>query len=237
MRRDRSGDPPKTAEAFMRELLRDPEYLARRAARAKELRAICKANAESARPIVTELRAAGFPVEDVADLFNQRMNYKPAVSILLSWLQRTKNPDVKEDIVRALSVKWAKPAAAVPLLREFRSADVGRNPGLRWAIGNALEVVADDSVFDDLVKLVTDKRFGRDREMLAMALGKMKTPKAVTLLIELLRDGDVAGHAIIALGKLRARKARSAIEPFLEDPRGWVRKEARKALAKIDKAG
>lgn len=70
--------------------------------------------------------------------------------------------------------------------------------------------------------------------MLAVALGNMKTPTAVDLLIELLNDDEVAGHALMALGKLKAQKARSQIERFLGCSKPWVRKEASKALAKLD---
>ncbi len=52
--------------------------------------------------------------------------------------------------------------------------------------------------------------------------------------IELLDDDDVAGHAVMALGRLKAPRAREKPEPFLSHPRTWVRAEARKALAKIE---
>jgi len=38
------------------------------------------------------------------------------------------------------------------------------------------------------------------------------------------------------LGKLKAEKARPYIERFLDHPKAWVRREAKKALAKLDKA-
>ena len=72
--------------------------------------------------------------------------------------------------------------------------------------------------------------------MVAVALGNMKDPRAVDVLIELLEDEEVAGHALLALGKLKSSKAKPYIEPFLGHPKAWVRKEAKRALAKIDKA-
>jgi len=96
-------------------------------------------------------------------------------------------------------------------------------------------VVADDSIFDEVAELVRDQRHGGAREMLAVALGNMRDPRAVDLLIELLADEEVAGHALIAIGKLKARKARPHVERFLNDDKAWVRGEARRALAKIDK--
>lgn len=192
-------------------------------------------NIRDAAPVVAELSAAGFPVEWVADLFNLRLDYKDAIPILLRWLPKVTNDDVKQDIVRALSVKWAKSWAARPLLEEFRVAQDPIGMGLKWAIANALEVVADDSVFDEIVELVRDKQHGRAREMLAMALGNMRDPRAVDVLIQLLDDDEVAAHAIAGIKKLKAARARPYVELLLNHPKPLVRAEARRTLSKLDK--
>ncbi len=106
----------------------------------------------------------------------------------------------------------------------------------KWTIGNALSVVADDSVFEDLVELAKDQRHGRAREMLMLALGRMKNPRAAAVLMELLDDDEVVGHAVIGLGNLRAEKARPLLERFLNHPMPWVRTEAKRALKKIETA-
>ncbi|MBN2394562.1 MAG: HEAT repeat domain-containing protein, partial [Anaerolineae bacterium] len=67
------------------------------------------------------------------------------------------------------------------------------------------------------------------------ALGNMKDARAIGVLIELLDDEEVAGHALMALCKLAPPEARSAIERFTDHPRTWIRNEAKRALAKIDK--
>jgi len=71
--------------------------------------------------------------------------------------------------------------------------------------------------------------------MLVIALGKMKNPHAVDLLIELLGDDEVVGHALAALGKRRDQKARPCIERLLNHPKAWVRGEAKKAIAKLNR--
>lgn len=190
---------------------------------------------EAAAPLLAELAAAGFDVASVTALRRQGAEWRGAIPILLAWLPRVGNADVKEDIVRALSVPFAKPAAAPALVAEFRRADPAQE-ALRWAIGNALEVVADDSVLDDVVEIVRDRRNGTSREMFAVALGNMRGPRVVDVLIGLLDDPEVAGHAIMGLGKLGARPARGEVERFLDHPKSWIRKAARKAIGKIDKA-
>jgi HEAT repeat protein len=69
--------------------------------------------------------------------------------------------------------------------------------------------------------------------MLAIALGNIKDSRAEQVLIPLLRDEEIAGHAIIALGKVGSRNACSAIESFLNHSVAWVRQEARKALSRL----
>ncbi len=224
-----------TAEELMAQLEADPEWVARRDQQDRERQRAVQGNREDAAAIVSELREAGFEVDSIADLYSKRMSYRDAVPILLRWLPTVDNPAVKEDVVRSLTVKWARPQAAPLLIAEFRRVEgSGEELGLRWAIGNALAEVADDSVFQDVAALATDQRWGRSREMVVLALANMSDPRAVGVLRDLLRDDGVAGHAVMALGKLGAREARSDIEPFLEHPKAWIRKRAKQALAKLD---
>lgn len=172
-------------------------------------------------------------IERIEDLYRKPIDYRAAIPILIKWLPLVDHKGVKWTIVRALSIKWAKPIAARPLIEEFRKAPM--DVDFKWSIANALSEVADASVFDEIVELVRDKRHGRAREMLAVALAKMKDPRAVGVLIELLDDEEIAGHAVYALCLLAPPEARSAIERFVDHPKTWVRNEARRALLKIDK--
>ena len=54
----------------------------------------------------------------------------------------------------------------------------------------------------------------------------MKNPAAVDILIGLLPDEDVQGHAIAALRKLKPLKARPYLEPYTHHPNAWIRREA-----------
>jgi HEAT repeat protein len=191
-------------------------------------------NKEASKPVLADLSLAGFDVDWIEDLYNKRLHYQRAIPILLRWLPRVENPAIKEAIVRALSVPWARRTEApVLLVEEFRKSK--SDFGLNWAIGNALSVVADDNVLDDIVSLIWDKTYGKAREMLVVALGNMKSPDVKYTLIKLLDDEDLAGYAIMALGKLKCKEARPAIERFRTHPKSWVRREAKKALARIDK--
>ena len=225
-----------TAGELLDKLEADPEYKARMEALELEIQANRREFAEAERPLVKDLNRIGYGAVSVEQLRNSRSSYRSAVPVLLDWLTKMEHPRVREAIVRALSVPWAKPLAALPLIEEFKRTSSFSDPGYGWVVGNALSIVADDSVFEELASLTRDKKHGGSREMLAVALGNMKDPRAEDLLMELLDDEDIAGHALMGLRKLKAVKARSKIEPFLKHPRTWWRNEAKKALAAFDKA-
>lgn len=117
-----------------------------------------------------DLRAAGLPVSDLWELVNAKTQFKAAIPVLLDWLRnvdrRVPGPDqarVREGLVRALSVPAARPAAAPALIEEFRKVSDPSETGLGWVVGNALSVVADDSVFDEIAALAQDASYGKTR--------------------------------------------------------------------------
>lgn len=243
MKREEINRAKEEKRVLIAKMIEDPTYLEKLTGNDEILEHMKKAEEEymlHAAPLFAELARAGFPLQSLSELYHKRSyytkdTYRQVMPILFYWLPIINELRIKETIVRALTVRWAKPEAASILISEFTNVEDPKG-FYKWAIGNALSVVADDSVFDDIVKLVKDKQHRRAREMVAVALGNMKNPQAVDVLIDLLQDEEVAGHALIALRKLRPLKARPYIEPFLNHPTTWVRKEAQKAIEKIDKA-
>jgi HEAT repeat protein len=137
----------------------------------------------------------------------------------------------KEGVVRALAVRAARGRAFGALAKEFaKSMGEPDQDLLRWAIANSMAMTAEEGDFEALAELARNPKSGNARQMLAEALGRMKDPRAVGVLLELLDIGEVAGHAIEALGRLRATGAKSAVTPFLSHPKAWIRSEAEKAL-------
>ncbi len=179
------------------------------------------------------LSTVGVDVKSIYDLVNSSKAYPAAIPVLLNLLDEDfSNGVVKEGIVRALSVKEAIGIAARPLIEQFKKAP-NEKELLRWTIGNALSIVADDSVVYDIIDLVKDKRNGNARQMLTVALANTKDRRVVDVLIESLDDDGVAGHALIALRKLKAVKARDKIERLTDHPKHWIAKEARLLQAKV----
>ena len=230
----------RTAEEFGKMLESDPAYQAMMAEKERKREEAWAMYQEAAKGVLEDLIAVGFDVQSVGELARRfardGVRYRLAIPILMKWLPQVTYAFLKDDIVRTLSVPWAKPAAAPLLIEEYRKLQGPPQAATRWAIGNALEVVAVDSVFEDLVQIATDGRYGSDREMVVLALGKMKNHEAVEVLIRLLDDEDVAGHAVTALGKLKAPEALPHLERFVKHPKDWIRKEAQKAIKRIEKA-
>ena len=229
-----------TAAKLLKSLRHNPEFIRREQQdeqRRQELEGFFDAEE---RPLIQDLGQVGLKIKSVWDLVNSSQAYAQAIPVLLKHLKQPYHPKIKEGIIRALTVKEAVGVAAPPLVEAFRNITdpdtfVGQN--LKWVIGNALSVVADEDVFESIVELVRDKRHGKARAMLPLALSNMKDERAVDVLdvlIELLFDDEVAGYAITALGNLKAKRAKPFIEKFLTSSEPWVRKEAKKALKKIE---
>lgn len=220
---------PRKAGQLMKQLRADASFIRNHADREKERKRRSEADSEALAPLVGRIRALGFPVKSLDELLNTDVAYRSAVPVMLEWLPRLPEAN-KEPVIRALSVPWAAPQAAAPLISEFRSV---QDPLLRWAIGNALAIVADNSVAGELCSLVQDKSFGKAREMVTVALGNLKPAIVRQVLIEALDDPQVAGHAVIALGRSGDVDAAPQIEPFLKHSKPWIRREASKALARL----
>jgi HEAT repeat protein len=175
------------------------------------------------------LRAAGIREDDFgffardipeAGIRSPRFDFETAAPVLVDCLPRVKTALVKERIVRSLtSEKAATPLALKPLIVEFRGAD---EHGLKWAIGNALATLADDTIAEELVKLAQDRRHGRSREMLMDALARTKDERALDALVELVNDDEVGGHAISAFRRLGPKSSL----PYLERARPALERQA-----------
>ncbi len=182
--------------------------------------------------------------DDVYDLVNRPggASYRSAIPALIDILPTLRNNRIKEGVVRALGVRQALSAGPV-LIEEFKSlgeADAYSNRFefyLHWAIGNSLAEVAGDSLFEEISDLIRDRRNGRAREMLTLALSRMQSRRsdALQVLVECLGDGDLCAHAIDALARLKATEALPEIETYLDSPDKLIRSEAKKAVKKLRK--
>jgi len=133
-------------------------------------------------------------------------------------------------------VRYAGKDAVDILLNEFEKYDssIPRQELLKWVIGNAIsEIGLQPDHCDRVIRVIKDKNHGKAREMLVIALGTLNKEQVEDTLIETLRELKLTGYAIIALSQVKSKKAVPHIEPFLEHPVAWVKKEAKKAILKL----
>jgi len=184
----------------------------------------------------SEIKKIGIEINDVYDLVNSRQSYRSAIPVLMNFLRSgVQDMTLREGIVRALGAKEARGTEAGKLLIEEFWKMPKDDKILRWTIGNTISIIADDSLFDEISKIVRDTTNGQSREMFVVSLERIKSPRAEKLLIEMLDDDDVVAHALHPLGKKKSVRAREKIVLLTKHSRTLVRNEAVKALKRIDK--
>jgi hypothetical protein len=190
----------------------------------------------AAADLLDQLRALGFEVETVGELYASRKSYKRAIPTLISWLGRVENERVETELVRALTDRAARPDAAAPLVARFR--ELGPDApelGLKWHIAHALATVADDSVFVDIAQLIDDERHGRAREWLVVALTRTGDPRASDVAVQALEDPDLTPFALRAIGAIKEPRLLPLVKRYADDPNALVRREARTAIRHLEK--
>jgi len=147
LKRTSKSSRPLTAAELKLKLARDPDYLQMKEEKELAHRESVEQYKAAEAPIVADLKHAGFDIKSIDELRRSGMPYESAVPVLLKWLPAVTDAALKDSIVRALSVPWARPAAAPSLIQAFRSTLTPSS--LKWTIGNALAIAGDDSVFHE----------------------------------------------------------------------------------------
>jgi hypothetical protein len=181
------------------------EYVARRAqqdeARQKQRDKMAIAEA----PLVAALKSAGANVNSAWELVDSREIFPGGV--ILTLLEHVKKPtypnEIREGMLRALAALGARDHWS-ELVEFFEANSLSLPSDLRYVAALTLAGSADDSVIDDVMRLVSDSSFGNDRAPLLLPLLRSKDPRAKMLLLKL-RDDPGIGKEI----KMVRRLARS----------------------------
>jgi len=180
------------------------------------------------------LRAAGSTFPTLQSIVDTRMRYRDLVPTLMHLLGQVQDNVVLEMLARALTVREAQGKAERPLVALYRGLPISEETShLRWVIGNALYSLKSQLVADDILAICGDPAQGTSRQMIVAALWKLKSEAAFLLLIDLLFDSTVRGHAISALGRFKDPRAVPWLKLSVNDENAWIRREARKAVAAL----
>lgn len=181
--------------------------------------------------LLQDVKEKGIEISSINDLMRINMKYRELVPILLMYLSDISDESDKEFIVRCLGVKGFVEASK-PLISEFYKS---KNITYKWAIGNSLAIISDIDSIPELIKIAQAKEHGIARQMVVEGLGVYKNDDIKAVLISLLNDDEVVGHAISGLSKMSDKTLIKYIEPFLTYKVKWIRKEAGKAIKRLEK--
>jgi hypothetical protein len=197
---------------------------------------------QEAEPLVAALEAAGIDTVDFGQFGAASFttfDFDRAVPILVDWLPRVVDQRVKDAMVRSLTgQRSARGEGTRRLIEEFGRPEYADEDSLRWAIGNALATLAGPGDADAIIKILRDRSGGEARQMLCDALSRTKDPRRVDVLIDLIGDDSVAGHAILALRRIgrgalpQPERARPMLEALLARPSAteFAQRQARAGL-------
>lgn len=118
------------------------------------------------------------------------------------------------------------------LLDDYRSdstADI-----TRWFISDCLCRIRSRKFIKEYIDIVSNKKYGSNRKLLVLLLGKLKEESAIPILIDLLEDEEVRLHAICALGDFKREEFRCYFERFKDSKQPGWRKYSREAIKKLD---
>jgi hypothetical protein len=161
-----------SAAELMSRLKSDPDWVRQNEERESKRRSAEEKFRVEEEPILSDLSEVGYRVNSVWDLVNSSSSYPKAIPVLLKHLHRSYHPRIREGIARALAVREARGIAAEEILDELKH--VGEEaPGLRWALANALTVVADAKMAGKIEALAKDARYKDVGEPLKLALSKL----------------------------------------------------------------
>lgn len=183
---------------------------------------------------MSEVVAAGVEAASLGDLINSKARYAAAMPTLITWLPRVHERRVRLRLIMAIGRPWAGLAALDALIEEFRAP---HDRSQLWQVGDAISYLWTDRRYHELVELAIDPAYGSGREMVVYGMRKSKRPEAVEVLLGLLNDREVSGHATEALVALQDPRARPGLEQMTHDDREWVRDKARAGLARLEGAG
>lgn len=178
-----------TASQLMDRLKKNPTWVAQDEARKRKREILDQELRQNQAPLIRDLHSAGYPVRSVYDLVNSKDSYSGAIPVLLDHLIHSEqyHPKVREGIARALTVAEAR-SELPKIIGAFRKERDSSLNGPKWALGNAIEALAEEAQVEEVAALALDETHGAARTMLIVRLGVSNKPIARSALAKLVND-------------------------------------------------
>ena len=219
---------------------------------------------ESDSRLVRErLAASGSKTRALSDLEGDKRELANQVDTLVWLLSEVRSGAVRGKIVSLLEAPFVSPKSIVAGLDRLAEKGIKRrnvaDPSVThnvsrfiaevnrirlesdgsyeaaWHLADVLRTRADESVFDDVVRLVRDQRLQGAREMLPYALERFhaRRQEVVNILLELVDDQEVTPQVLDVLGRIGDSEMEPRIRPYLGAEDDLVRRMAKKALRRV----
>ena len=159
----------------------DPEWVRQAAERAaKHQASVDKLQAEI-KPehdaVLADLASVGWRVTSLDDLVNTSASYPEAIPVLCKHFLIARHPVMRMVITRALTVKEARGIGGHLILAELKKPPEESPENVRWLLANALTVVADKTMTEDIKALLADPRYAYAHLVLAQTLRRLEGRK------------------------------------------------------------
>lgn len=181
--------------------------------------------------LIEQINRLGYLMSGLNDLKKIGPKDKVVIPVIVEHLQTITDERDKQILVRCLGVKGYQEVTSF-LIEEYHRSD---SHHYKWAIGNSLEIIRDQSKLHEFVEIIQNKEHGRSRQMIVTLVGKLGGAKEAPVLIELLQDQDVNLHEIDAIGSLKDPILIPYVEPFLTHQIAGYRNEAKRVIKKLEK--
>ena len=180
---------PTTATELMKRLEADPEWVAARDARERELAKRVALLMRELSDLCADLAAAGITVKYISDLASMPSSYHEALPVLLNHLRRPYGERALATIVRAFENKAARNLAWDPLLAALHDGAM-HGGGIEAAVA-AISAMARPDDLHCVLELIADCSLGEARAILVRNLMRSRKPEARKALLDLRNDPDL----------------------------------------------
>lgn len=179
--------------------------------------------------LLKEIREKNIEISSIDELIKIDKKYKDLVPIILRHLELTDDESDKQFLVRCLGVRGFTDVTET-LIKEFYEAS---SVSYKWAIGNSLLNIMNKESLETMIKIAQETEHGIARQMIVVAIGKMKQIETLPVLLNLLNDEEITGHVIIALSNFKDQSIIPFIEPYMNHQVKWISNEAKKLIKKL----
>ena len=105
-------------------------------------------------------------------------------------------------------------------------------PSDLWGFGDLLYTIKNYRYMEQYMTIIQEKRYGINRQMVVLLVGKSKKTEVIPVLKELLNDPDVHGHALNALANFLGEDIENIMRQYCNYEVTWIRNIAKRYLKK-----